>query len=109
MADGFARTPIPKLCHSPFRTTQLTFLITGLNLVGSFARLLTIADIKKTAGPDYWTHNYSGSFLATACYARRGLSYHFDVIDFVSYLFIYLFSVLTFFQNATPLTVVDRF
>ena len=48
-------------------------------------------------------------FLATACYARRGLSYHFAVIDIVSYLFIYLFSWLTFFENATPPRVVSRF
>ena len=32
-----------------------------------------------------------GTLLATACYARRGLYHHFDVIDLVSYLYIYLF------------------
>ena len=35
--------------------------------------------------------------LATSCYARRGLYHRFDVIDLVSYIFIYLFSSLTFF------------
>ena len=38
-------------------------------------------------------------FLATACYARRGLSHRFAVIDIFIYISIYLFSSLTFFSK----------
>ena len=56
---------------------------------------------------------YAMLFLATACFAGRGLSHRLTVIYLCVYIYIhiyiYLFSSLTFFENATPPKVVGRF
>ena len=52
---------------------------------------------------------FNQQFLATACFARRGLYYHLTVIDLYVYIFIYLFIICNLFvyENMQVLRSLD--